>query len=214
MRSRNDVPRVTLRRATFPLTVVLALVACTTAAPRHEPPKQASIIATDTGFTVSETAHVDEDVRRQYATAMQLLAQNDYSQGIPMLVAVTQRAPEASAPFIDLGIAYGRSGDVDNGIASLEKAVVLNPQHPVAYNELGMLYRRKGDFAHARSSYEKALALSPQFHYARLNLAILCDLYLGDVACALDNYAAYREAVPEDKNAAMWLADLRTRAGK
>ena len=110
-----------------------------------------------------------------------------------MLLEVTQRAPQVSAPYIDLGIAYGRSGDLDKGIASLERAVELNPRHPVAYNELGMLYRKKGDFAKARASYEKALQQSPQFHYARLNLAILCDLYLADVSCALDNYVAYQQ---------------------
>ena len=109
---------------------------------------------------------------------------------------VTKSAPRASAPYIDLGIAYGRSGDLDNGVASLEHAVTLNPRHPVAFNELGMLYRKKGEFSKARSSYEKALALSPQFHYARLNLAILCDLYLADTTCALDNYVAYQQAVP------------------
>ena len=197
------------------LAVTLALAGCSTSAPQKTlPTKQASILDTGTGFTVAEEVRVGDDARRQYAAAMQLLERNEYKQGIPLLIEVTKVAPQASAPFIDLGIAYGRSGDIDNGIASLEHAVVLNPRHPVAFNELGMLYRKKGEFAKARSSYEKALALSPQFHYARLNLAILCDLYLADTACALDNYVVYQQAVPDDKNAAIWVADLRSRGNK
>jgi lipoprotein NlpI len=75
-----------------------------------------------------------------------------------------------------------------------------------------MVYRRKGEFAAARESYEKALGLFPGFHYARLNLAILCDVYLADLTCARENYLAYQQMVPDDRQVAAWIDDLNARA--
>ena len=195
----------------------LALVACSTATPvaKQAPVARSAEVAgpqvSETGFTLTDTARIDADTRAQYDDAVRQLEQKQYEQGIASLLKVTQSAPTATAPYIDLGIAYGLTGDLDKAEASFKRALEINPRHPVAYNELGMVYRREGKFAEARASYEKAIALVPDFHFARRNLAILCDLYLADTTCALDNYEAYQRAMPDDKQAAMWIADLRTR---
>ena len=166
------------------------------------------------GFQITESAHVPADARTDYETAMRLLDAKQHAQGIALLLKVAQKAPAAATVFVDLGIAYGRSGDLDKAVASLKHAVELSPRQPVAYNELGIAYRRKGEFGPARESYEKALGVFAGFHYARLNLAILCDVYLGDTACARDNYAAYLQLVPDDKQVAAWMTDLGERAGR
>jgi tetratricopeptide (TPR) repeat protein len=166
------------------------------------------------GFTITQDLRVSGGVRADYESAVRMLQQERYQEGIALLTKVTEAVPSAIAPYIDLGIAYGRLDDLEHAELSLKHALELEPGHPIANNELGMVYRRQGRFAEARASYEKALALYPSFHYAHRNLAILCDLYLQDFACALQHYEAYRQAVPGDQEAVKWIADVRSRTGE
>jgi len=163
------------------------------------------------GFTITQHVDVTAEVLADYEAAVRMLDDQRYEPGIALLLEVTERAPAVTAAHIALGIAYAAIGDLDQAEASLYKALELNPQHPAANNELGLVQRRKGKFAESRASYEAALAQFSDFHYAHRNLAILCDLYIGDHACALEHYEAYSRIVPDDAEVVKWLADLRNR---
>lgn len=164
------------------------------------------------GFTITDGTRVPADVRERYLAGVSWLEQGFHERGVAELRAVTEAAPELANPHVDLGVAYGRVGDLAQAAASLERAVAANPDHPIALNELALIYRRQGRFAEAHLTYEKALALYPEFHVANRNLAILCDLYQRDYGCALRHYRAYQALVPEDAQAALWIADIEGRA--
>ena len=171
-------------------------------------------IQEEVGFTITEEARIGHDVRMDYDEALRNLEQGELEQGVEMLEAVVEAAPNLTAPRIDLAIAYHRSGNLDAAESNLLLVLESNPDHPIAHNELGILQRKSGRFAEARRSYEAALAVYPGYHYARRNLAILCDLYLADLSCALENYEAYMATVPSDDEVTMWITDLRYRNGQ
>jgi tetratricopeptide (TPR) repeat protein len=190
------------------LLAAFVLSACASTGPSKTGPVETQ---DDGGFTIVENVDIGKDLRADFDAAVVLMQQEQYEQGIALLERVAVEAPGVTAVHIDLGIAYRHTGDLERAEASLQRALEINPRHPVIHNELGMLYRKSGRFEEARASYERALALQPGFHYARRNLAILCDVYLADLSCALENYEVYIEAVPNDEEATIWVADIRNR---
>jgi cellulose synthase operon protein C len=83
-------------------------------------------------------------------------------------------------------------------------------------NREGLAHREAGRFDAARQAYEAALRTDPQHLPARLNRAILFDLYLHEPAQAL---ADYRALVPLPGAAALselprWIAELESRLAR
>ncbi len=193
--------------------LVAALIGCACATSSVHRPTQV-VTRDESGFTITEEVRVGVAVRSDFKRALRLLEEEQLEQGIAALEEVTEAAPHLTAAHIDLGIAYRQTGELERAEESMAAALALSPRHPVAHNELGIIYRKTGRFEQARASYESALEKYPDFHFARRNLAILCDLFLADLSCALEHYELYVQAMPQDEAAAMWVADLRSRAGR
>jgi Flp pilus assembly protein TadD len=163
------------------------------------------------GFTITEQVRVSGEARSEYDRALALLRQNRLAEGIALLEIVIEQVPDATVPYIDLGIAYRLAGDVESAEEALDVAAALSPDNPIVHNELGIVHREAGRFTDARASYERALSVFGDFHYARRNLAVLCDLYLADLECALRNYVSYLDSVDSDSEVEIWIADLERR---
>jgi Tfp pilus assembly protein PilF len=166
------------------------------------------------GFIINEVAATDEQVRREFERAIALMNDAQYNQAIELLDKVVERAPGITAPHINRAIAYRQVNKPDRAEAHLKTALSLIPDHPVAGNEYGLLCRKAGRFDEAREIYEKVIVRFPDYYPVRRNLGILCDLYLNDLTCALEQYEIYSEGMPEDRQVKFWIADLRNRLGR
>ena len=127
---------------------------------------------------------------------------------------VALQFPQLSAPYVNLGILYRKTGRLEQSEEALKTAVEHNDGSAVAWTELGATQRLRGEFPSAAASYEKAIAADPNFAPAYRNLGVVSDLYLGDAERALTAFERYKELTGEEKPVSGWIAELRQRTGK
>ena len=179
---------------------LLIVTACSQDNVKHEPRTGARQIV------------VDDSIKLMFTRALTHLQQREYDEGIELLETLTARENRLAAPFVNLGIAYSRSGNTKKAEYNFSRALKLDAGHAVANNELGLLYRKTGRFNAARSAYTNALVEHPDYLPVRKNLGILCELYLHDLGCALEQYQAYLEYAPEEKTVTRWALELQQRS--
>jgi len=167
---------------------------------------------------------VTDEVQEKFKQAVALLQQKpddvNTQKAIDLLTAVIADEKQLPAPYVDLAMAYLRqSGDASlrdkRAEENLISALKLEIGHPVANNELGLLYRKEGRFKAARVAYQNAINAHPDYLPAKINLGVLCDLYMHDYQCALKQYRDYLKYRPNDKKVKIWAVDVTRRlAGK
>lgn len=163
------------------------------------------------GFIIMETPQMDEESRRDFDRAVAMLNNEEYDQAMVLLENVIAKSPGVTAPYINMAIACRHTGKLEQAEEHLKTALQFVPDHPAACNEYGLLYRKTGRLAEAREIYEKAIMRAPDYYPVHRNLGILCDLYLNDLTCALEHYEIYSEAMPDDRQVTLWIADLHGR---
>ena len=163
------------------------------------------------GFVIKEPSSMDAQLRADFEQASGMIKNAKYDKAIELLEKVIAQSPEMTAPRVNVAIAYGQMNMPDQAELHLLKALEIVPGHPVASNEYGLLLRKAGRFAESRLIYEKALTAFPEYHPIHKNLGVLCDLYLKDLACAIEHYESYGNSMPKDPQVKLWLADLQTR---
>jgi len=154
---------------------------------------------------------VSADVQKSFDQALVLLQQEQYDAAIAVLNSVVEQEKRLTAPYINLAMAHRHKGDDKLAEENLLKALAIDNTEPVANNELGIIYRKQGRFSDARKVYTTALSEHPDYLPVIKNLGILCDIYMRDPQCALEQFEKYQQQMPDDKTIEVWIADLKTR---
>ena len=161
------------------------------------------------------TKPVDTAVTEKYQQGLRLMKEKKYQPAVEVFHSITQKRSDLVEPYLNMGIAYRKLGQSGNSLEAFTQAQKIKPDSVVIYNQLGVLYRNEGRFDEAKSAYLKAIAVDKTYSPAYRNLGILCDLYLRDFSCAIDNYMQYQTLTQgKDKQVSLWIKDLKRRIGQ
>ena len=145
-----------------------------------------------------------------YNTALKHMRAKNYDTAILEMHKVAKMDQRVSGPWVNIGMAHKELGAAERAKSAFEKAITINPNNPYALNQLAIMKREDGKFGEAEKLYKKALAAYPDYKNAHLNLAILCDVYLRKIGCALDHYQKYLNlSGGQDKQVIAWMSQLK-----
>lgn len=155
--------------------------------------------------------HIKAEVKEQFSSAIKYLNAKQYEVAIPILEKIVKAENRVPAPFVNLAMAYDITGKAKLAEKYYLEALAIDLVNRVANNQLGLLYRKLGRFDDAKKAYTNALTRYPDYLPVIKNLGILCDLYMRDLSCALEQYQHYQALMPDDKTIKIWISDISRR---
>lgn len=183
------------RSARWPLLLAAVLLGACATAPQPQQPVQ-----------------VSEATRSAWEDALALMRSEDYEAAIEAMREVSERNDRLAGPYVNIGIAWRKLGEPEKARAALVAAIERDPANGAAHNQLGLLHRHAGRFDEAREAYRAGIRENPDYAPLYRNLGILCDIYLQDPSCALENFRVYQQRTDkQDETIELWIADVERR---
>lgn len=138
------------------------------------------------------------------------LAVKDYARAERIFRQLARDNPKLSGPFANLALIQFKQGDLSQARTLVGKAIALNPLQFQAYHLRAQIKLQQGEIHESREDYEKAIALYPDYLNAHYNLALLYDIYLQEIALAIEHYTIYLALLgKDDERTREWINHLK-----
>ncbi|SPF32746.1 Tetratricopeptide TPR_2 repeat protein [Candidatus Sulfopaludibacter sp. SbA4] len=104
-------------------------------------------------------------------------------------------APNAAREQLNYGLALLRAGDLETGIAQLEKAQKTDPKLPHTWFNLGITFQKQGEFDRAFAEFQQMVRLVPNEAVSHYHLGAIHKLK-GETPAAIHEFVTARDLNP------------------
>lgn len=184
-------------RAFLIVLAMITLWGCESTAPKGRHAEKSTIAS----LSVNERATFDR--------ALADLAANQLERADRQLGQLLRTRPDVAEVWLNLALSQYRQGAFEDSAQTLAGLLARFDNIAQAYNLAGLLAVNRGEFAEAQTQYQKAIELDAHYSNALFNMALLQDVYLQNMALAVEYYNRYLTQVPDDTDTKSWTAGLR-----
>jgi len=130
------------------------------------------------GTAVVANIPLTEEANKDAAHAQFLMGNlagkdEDWDRAVEHLEVAVERVPNKLMYLNSLGVAYRKSGDLEQSLVIHQRAIELDPRHAKFHLNLGVTYKWMGRPDEAEAAYRKALEIRPSYTMAWHNLGNL-----------------------------------------
>jgi len=169
-----------------------------------------------TGVDPMADIQINAEIKKAYKDVANLNRSKKYTQAISLLNTIQAKYPQLSGPDYQKARIYFNQGKLDEALIAVESSLKNNPRNYYSLNLKGIILREQGKFDEAREIYLIAIEIYPPYPNSHLNLGVLADIYMRDLALALIQYREYLTLVDnKDETVTNWVIELdrRIKAG-
>jgi Flp pilus assembly protein TadD len=127
-----------------------------------------------------------------FNAAVATMQSGDVASAKAAFEALTEKAPNYSGPWTNLGIISAEQRDYVQAETYFNKALRRQSKNTIAMNWLGYLSAARKDYSSAEKWYLRAIAIDPQYAEAHLNIAMLYEANMRRPKDALEHYRIYQ----------------------
>ncbi len=156
------------------------------------------------------TRAIDSASRLKFEQGIAALSVRDFAAARRSFNELVRANPDLSGPYANLALIDYQQKKYERSFKQINKAIELNPLQAQSYHLRAQIQLQNGEIKQARNDYQKALELDPAYLNAHYNLALLYDIYLQEIALAIEHYSIYLSLLGEkDEIMQDWINHLK-----